>query len=132
MEEKDLSRALSGNPLGVASLIVSILGFAMSLFALSSSVIHHSSRIADSKRIASKRYEGGDPTVLTDKIGIGISYFSQTVLYVASILVGGTLSLVGFALGIAGVTIEPKSAAMVALVLSLVGPLLLLFCLVFF
>ena len=37
MEEKDLSRALSGNPLGVASLIVSILGFAMSLFALSSS-----------------------------------------------------------------------------------------------
>ena len=54
MEEKNLSRALSGNPLGVASLIVSILGFAMSLFALSSSVIHHSSRIADSKRVASK------------------------------------------------------------------------------
>ena len=132
MEEKNLSRARGGNPLGAASLIVSILGFAICLFALSSCVIQHKSRSADSKRIASKRYEGGDPTVLTDQIGIGISYFSQAVLYGACFLVGGTLSLVGFAIGIAGVASEPKSTAMVALALSLVGPLLLLFCLVFF
>lgn len=119
-------KSKSDNPLGMASAVVSILGLTVCLIAFAWVYGLHSRRVATSERIATTKYEGGDLTVVTDTAKVGLTFLAQVVLYVAGGLVGGTLSLVGFVLGIVGLDRQPNRTAKIGLVASLLGPLVLI------
>lgn len=116
----------SENPLGTASAVISLIGLTVCLIAFVWVYGLHSRRVAAAEKIATTDYEGGDLTVVTDTIEVGFTFLAQVVLYVIGGLVGGTLSLVGFILGLLGLGRQPNHPAKIGLVASLLGPLVLI------
>ncbi|GEM_PF-1748913 len=115
----------SENPLASASAVVSILGLTICLIAVAWVGGLRAKRVAASEKIATTRYPGGDLTIINDTIEVGFTFLAQVVLYVVGGLVGGTLSLVGFILGLAGLGRQPNRMAKIGLVAGSLGPLLL-------
>ena len=116
------------NPLAAASVAVASIGLAICLFGAILGSIQQQRRIAKSDRIVQTDYKRGDPTVLVAKADVGLTFLSQLAIYGVSAMIGGTFSLVGFALGVAGSPTQPNRIALVGIGLSPIGPLLLLVC----
>lgn len=116
------------NPLGAASVAVAAIGLAFCFGGALLGSIQQQKRLARSNRIANTDYQRGDPTVLVENAAVGLTFLSQLAIYGVSALIGGTFSLVGFALGVAGLTTQPKRIALIGIGLSPIGPLMLLVC----
>ncbi len=118
----------SENPLGTASAVISILGLTVCLIAVTWVYTLETRRSATAERIAAGEYKAGDLSPVTDRINAGLTALAQIVLYVVGLLVGGTLSLVGLALGLAGLQRQPTRPAIIGIGASLMSGLTLIGC----
>jgi hypothetical protein len=125
--EKD-ARSANDNPLGVASTSLSFLGLLVCVGSIW--LVYHlqQERSEESRRMKSQKYtiESDRQTIeVADSILGGLSFVARAVVFGVGFLVGGTLSLVGFALGIAGLSRHPNGAAKTGVAMSFLGPILL-------
>ncbi len=122
---------LDRNPLGMASAIISFVALALCVVACVAGVFLRSDRVALSNRIATNEYESGDLRPATDRIGIGVLYLAQLTVYGIGVLVGGTLSLIGFSLGLASILRQHNRMAIIGVFASPIGPLIIIACIYF-
>ena len=127
----DTQPPLDRNPLGVASAIISIAALVLCLLAAAAGIYLQHDRDALSKRIATKEYEAGDLSPATDRIGIGVSFLAQLAVYGVGVLVGGTLSLIGFSLGLTSIMQQHNRMAKIGVFASPIGPLIIIVCIYF-
>lgn len=116
------------NPLGAASIALAGIGLAICLCGAFWGVMEQQKRLANSNRTANASHRAGDLPVLVDQVADGVSLFSQLFVYGVSALVGGTFSLIGFALGVSSLPNKSSRLGLVAIALSPLGPLLLMIC----
>lgn len=117
---------LSGNPLGVASILASF--FALGVFCLSIAKVHgleveHNARAT--------QIDNGlpDKTGTKKVMGVldsGATMVGQAIICIGGSLVGGTLAIVGLCLGLAGLSTRLDKQSAIGTLLSLSGPLLLI------
>ena len=124
--------ARPGNSIGDASAIVSLIGLTVCLIAVTCVGALQAKRTALSEKIAAGHYATPDYGVLTDRAGVGLTFLAQVLLYGVGVLVGGTLSLVGLGLGIAGLERPRNRPAKIGVAASVMSAIALASCFLLF
>lgn len=117
--------ARPSNSIGKASAIVSIIGLTVCLIAVACVGALGAKRAALSEKVAAGDYATSDYSVLTDRVGVGVTALAQVVLYGVGVLVGGTLSVVGLGLGVAGLERPPNRPAKIGIGASVMSAVVL-------
>ena len=117
-----------GNPMGTASIVVSLFSLLVCLYSIWWVRDARQSKLAESAQVENRSYADAvdrNAAKALDTIDSGVTFLGQTVVFVAGFLVGGTLAIVGFGMGIVGIGHCPRWIAITGLALSGVGPLAL-------
>jgi hypothetical protein len=117
-----------GNPLGVASALISLASIVLCLVVAFTGMHLQNDRSTLTERIDANDYNPGSLTPATDRIGVGLSVLGQLAVYGVGALVGGTLSLIGFILGLVSLLRHYDRIGVIGVVGSAGGPLIVIAC----
>ena len=114
------------NSLGVAGLVVSVFGLICCITVLVLVITIDASTTARQSTEPENYFEE-----FGDTVERGTSFVGRAAIFTVGGLIGGTLSVVGFGLSIAGLTRSPNSTAIIGVIASRLGPSLLMLRLLF-